>query len=396
MTPRDLYDVLALRVAVFVVEQDCAYLELDGRDTEPDALHWWSRDDAGVLTASLRVLVEPGVGHRIGRVVTAPAARGSGAGTALMRAALDALPGPVVLGAQVRVAGLLRASRLRRRRARLRRGRHPARPDAQGVHRCRSGTGRIVVGVLTVLLFLLVVGGLIALAVTRRAPRAAGGGASPGAAGSVAADVDAEAEARRWYDRLGGQVLALTGTDEPSRQALADASERYTAAGSQLASATTPGQYRLVTDTALEGLHFVRAARTAMGMDPGPELPSSTDRARAGELSRDRTVDVEGRTVTGSPSPSAQNSHYYPGRLRGRAAGGGRLVLRAVVEADAARRGGRGRGRPARRRAVLRLRRRRGFDGGGFDGGFGGGWDGGGFGGVDGGGFDAGGLFDNW
>jgi ElaA protein len=105
MSTRDLYDVLALRVAVFVVEQECAYLELDGRDTEPDAIHWWSRDDAGVLTASLRVLVEPGVGHRIGRVVTAPAARGTGAGAALMRAALGVLPGPVVLGAQVRVRG---------------------------------------------------------------------------------------------------------------------------------------------------------------------------------------------------------------------------------------------------------------------------------------------------
>ncbi|HEY2224724.1 MAG TPA: hypothetical protein VGI02_21940, partial [Actinomycetospora sp.] len=166
---------------------------------------------------------------------------------------------------------------------------------------------------LTVLLFLLVVGGLIALAVSRRAPRALGAGASSPGAGSGAADVDAEAEARRWYDRLGGQVLSLTGSDDPSRQALADASERYTAAGSQLSSATTPGQYRLVTDTALEGLHFVRAARTAMGMDPGPELPSSTDRARAGELTGDRSVDVEGRTVTGSPSTSTQNSHYYPG-----------------------------------------------------------------------------------
>jgi ElaA protein len=105
MSPRDLYDVLALRVAVFVVEQECAYAELDGRDVEPDAVHWWSRDDRGALTGYLRVLVEPGIGHRIGRVVTAPAARGTGAGAALMRAALATMPGPVVLGAQVRVRG---------------------------------------------------------------------------------------------------------------------------------------------------------------------------------------------------------------------------------------------------------------------------------------------------
>jgi hypothetical protein len=258
--------------------------------------------------------------------------------------------------------------------------------------------------VLTVLLFLLVVAGLVALAVTRRSPRSVGAGPRAGVGGSGAADVDAEAEARRWYDRLGGQVLSLTGTDEPSRQALADASERYTAAGSQLASAATPGQYRLVVDTALEGLHFVRAARTAMGMDPGPELPSSTDRARAGELTGDRRVDVDGRTVTGSPDPSAQNSHYYPGgSVAGRpvAAGwysepwwkpmllGGVGAFGGVLLADALFSGFGGGGFG-------------GFDGGGFDGGFdGGGWDAGGFdgGGFDGGGFDGGGFdggFGGW
>jgi hypothetical protein len=238
-----------------------------------------------------------------------------------------------------------------------------------------------------ILLVLLVVGGLLALVLTRGRGRGTGAQAQLG---------DAEAEARRWYDRLGGQVLSLTGTDEPSRQALADASERYTAAGSQLAGASTPGQYRLVTDTALEGLHFVRAARTAMGMDPGPDLPTTSDRARAGELAGERRVDVEGRTVTGSPAPSAQNSHYYPGgTVAGRpvAAGwysepwwkpmllGGVGAVGGVLLADALFSGFGG-----------------GFDGG-FDGGGFGGFDGGGFGGFDGGGFDGfdgGGLFDNW
>lgn len=41
-----LYRLLALRVDVFVVEQDCAYPELDGRDLEPDAHHvWYSEGD---------------------------------------------------------------------------------------------------------------------------------------------------------------------------------------------------------------------------------------------------------------------------------------------------------------------------------------------------------------
>ncbi len=45
---------------------------------------------------------------------------------------------------------------------------------------------------------------------------------------------DAKADARRLVERLGGQVMNLTGTDTASQQAMADASERFTAAGSQM------------------------------------------------------------------------------------------------------------------------------------------------------------------
>lgn len=238
--------------------------------------------------------------------------------------------------------------------------------------------------VIEVLLVLLVVGGLIALVLTR--------GRGSGTTASAALS-DAEAEARRWYDRLGGQVLNLTGSDGASRQAIADASERYTAAGAQLDQARTAPQYRLATDTALEGLYYVRAARLAMGMDPGPDLPGSAERARAGELEGDRRVDVEGRSVTGSPQPSERNNHYYPGGtvdgrpvpagwysepwwkpmlLGGVGAVGGMMVASALFSGF----GG----------AVV------GGDLGGFDAG---GFDGFGFdGGFDGGGFDGGGLFD--
>ena len=107
LSPRRLYGLLALRSRVFVVEQDCPYLDADGRDAEPGAEHWWDDPDGDPLApaATLRVLVEPGGGHRIGRVVTAPEHRGTGRGDALVRAALAALTGPVVLGAQVRSAG---------------------------------------------------------------------------------------------------------------------------------------------------------------------------------------------------------------------------------------------------------------------------------------------------
>ena len=79
---------------------------------------------------------------------------------------------------------------------------------------------------------------------------------------------DAKADARRVIERLGGQVLNLTGTDQASQQALADASERFTAASSQIDQATTAKQAMLAKESALEGLFYVRAARTAMGMDP--------------------------------------------------------------------------------------------------------------------------------
>lgn len=124
---------------------------------------------------------------------------------------------------------------------------------------------------------------------------------------------DARSEARRWVERLGGQVYALHGTDEPSRQALADAAERFTAAGSQMAQTRTTAQARQVTETAYEGLYYVRAARTAMGIDPGPELPPLPGQERAGAVSEDREVEVEGHSYGASPDPSARNNHYYPG-----------------------------------------------------------------------------------
>jgi hypothetical protein len=55
---------------------------------------------------------------------------------------------------------------------------------------------------------------------------------------------DAKADARRWVERLGGQVLNLVGTNDAAKQALADAAERYTAAGSQLDQARSTAQAR--------------------------------------------------------------------------------------------------------------------------------------------------------
>ena len=136
---------------------------------------------------------------------------------------------------------------------------------------------------------------------------------------TAASLADAKADARRVIERLGGQVLNLTGTDDASKQAMADASERYTAAGSQIEQATTAKQAQLAKESALEGLYYVRAARQAMGMDPGPELESLTGQQSAGVVTEDRRVQVEGREIEASPTPSPRTPNYFPGgRVAGR------------------------------------------------------------------------------
>jgi hypothetical protein len=136
---------------------------------------------------------------------------------------------------------------------------------------------------------------------------------------NAASLADAKADARRLIERLGGQVLNLTGTDDASKQAMADASERYTAASSQIDQATTVKQALLAKESAIEGLYYARAARVAMGMDPGPELESLTGQKSAGTVTEDRRVQFEGRDIEASPGPSERTPNYYPGgRVAGR------------------------------------------------------------------------------
>ena len=77
LSPLELYEILRLRVNVFVVEQNCPYPEVDGRD--PAALHLFLRDEDGVH-AYLRLL-PPGAFFdtaSLGRVVTRDRGRGLG------------------------------------------------------------------------------------------------------------------------------------------------------------------------------------------------------------------------------------------------------------------------------------------------------------------------------
>lgn len=98
-----LYRILQVRVDVFIVEQEAAYADIDGRDVESGAELMWAEED-GVVIATLRILREPDA-MRIGRVATAKAARGKGTAADLMRRAVERCgelrpSAPILLDAQ--------------------------------------------------------------------------------------------------------------------------------------------------------------------------------------------------------------------------------------------------------------------------------------------------------
>ncbi|MGL4576048.1 MAG: GNAT family N-acetyltransferase [Burkholderiaceae bacterium] len=85
LSPRDVYDLLALRNEVFGLEQNCVYQDADGIDIA--AWHLLGRDASGTLAAYSRV-VDAGAKFAevsIGRVVTKATHRGTGLGKILMR-----------------------------------------------------------------------------------------------------------------------------------------------------------------------------------------------------------------------------------------------------------------------------------------------------------------------
>ncbi len=69
LTPHELYKILQARVSIFVVEQNCPYQEIDGKDLY--AYHMWLEED-GNIKAYLRIL-DKGLYHdevAVGRVIT--------------------------------------------------------------------------------------------------------------------------------------------------------------------------------------------------------------------------------------------------------------------------------------------------------------------------------------
>lgn len=105
LDPRTAYDVWRLRQAVFVVEQECPYDDLDGRDLEAGTRHLVLWLD-GTVAGYVRLLDESDGTVRIGRVVLAKEARGRGLADEMMRAALAEVGDrPAELHAQSPLAG---------------------------------------------------------------------------------------------------------------------------------------------------------------------------------------------------------------------------------------------------------------------------------------------------
>ena len=100
LEPRTLYGIMRLRSDVFVVEQECVYPDMDGRDAEPQTLHLWIETGDGSVIATLRILDDGDGLHHIGRVVTRIDQRRRGLSALLMRTAIGMVGAPIEIKAQ--------------------------------------------------------------------------------------------------------------------------------------------------------------------------------------------------------------------------------------------------------------------------------------------------------
>ena len=105
LTPLEIYEILQLRSEVFVVEQNCVFLDADNKDQL--SYHLQGRADEKLI-AYVRIL-PPGLAYdepSIGRVVSSPSYRNQGAGIELMKKAIEETTNlfgaqPIMIGAQL-------------------------------------------------------------------------------------------------------------------------------------------------------------------------------------------------------------------------------------------------------------------------------------------------------
>ena len=105
LSPHALYAIMQLRNEVFVVEQNCVYQDADNKDPFCHHLTLW---DDKKLVAYARLLPK-GLSYEqmsIGRIISSPAYRGTGAGRSLVTKAIEMSQelfgnGPIRIGAQL-------------------------------------------------------------------------------------------------------------------------------------------------------------------------------------------------------------------------------------------------------------------------------------------------------
>ena len=105
LTPYELYAIMRLRNEVFVVEQNCVFQDADNKDQHCHHLMLWNKDN---LIAYAR-LVPKAVAYEqmsIGRIISSPAYRRTGAGKLLVNKAIEICrelfgEGPIRIGAQL-------------------------------------------------------------------------------------------------------------------------------------------------------------------------------------------------------------------------------------------------------------------------------------------------------
>ena len=107
LTVPELYALLELRSDVFVLEQNCPYLDVDGLDRE--AVHVWVEEDGRVAACARIYLIEGGF-IKIGRVVSAREFRGKGYGAVVMRESIRVArqefgPATILIHAQAYATG---------------------------------------------------------------------------------------------------------------------------------------------------------------------------------------------------------------------------------------------------------------------------------------------------
>ena len=116
---KELHDIFRLRVDIFVVEQNCPYPEIDGKD--PKSLHLMYKENDEIMAYAR--LLPPGTSYdeaSIGRIIVAESHRGTGLGYELLdqavKASLAEYNQPIKIGAQAHLekyygsAGFVKAS----------------------------------------------------------------------------------------------------------------------------------------------------------------------------------------------------------------------------------------------------------------------------------------------